>query len=175
MIHIAIAGPESSGKTTLCEALAAHFPDSKLISEYAREYLELHHPDGNYSIDDVRSMFTEQLSRWLESLESDTQFVIWDTDPTVYKIWVNEVYKEDWKEIKIAVDEMHPDILFLCKPDIPWEYDPLRQNPNDRDRLFEIFKVEYRKSNSDYVLILGNHEQRKMIALEAIEDFIANG
>jgi len=25
------------------------------------------------------------------------------------------------------------------------------------------------------VLILGNHEQRKMIALEAIEDFIANG
>jgi nicotinamide riboside kinase len=120
-------------------------------------------------------MFTEQLSRWLESLESDTQFVIWDTDPTVYKIWVNEVYKEDWKEIKIAVDEMHPDILFLCKPDIPWEYDPLRQNPNDRDRLFEIFKVEYRKSNSDYVLIMGNHEQRKMIALEAIEDFIANG
>ena len=36
---IIITGPESSGKTTLCNALSKHFnlPFSK---EYAREYLE---------------------------------------------------------------------------------------------------------------------------------------
>ncbi len=39
MLKIIITGPESSGKTTLCKALANHFtiPFSK---EYAREYLE---------------------------------------------------------------------------------------------------------------------------------------
>jgi nicotinamide riboside kinase len=174
MIHIAIAGPESSGKTTLCEELAAHYEGALLVSEFAREYLEQQKPDGNYSIDDVRIMFAEQLARWLQSLKSEAPLVIWDTDPMVYKIWVNEVYNEDWKEIKDAIDQLHPDILFLCKPDIPWEYDPLRQNPNDRDRLFEIFEKEYRKSNSDYVLISGEHSNRRMIALEYIDDALTN-
>jgi nicotinamide riboside kinase len=174
MIHIAIAGPESSGKTTLCEQLAAHYSGAVLVSEFAREYLEKYKPDGNYTIEDVRLMFSEQLSRWTKSLEEEAEIVIWDTDPMVYKIWVSEVYKENWKEIKIAVDEMHPDILFLCKPDIPWEYDPLRQNPNDRDRLFEIFKEEYRKSISDYIIISGDSEHRKMIAIECIDEVLTS-
>ena len=28
------------------------------------------------------------------------------------------------------------------KPDIPWESDPLRENPYDRIKLFEIYKME---------------------------------
>jgi nicotinamide riboside kinase len=119
-------------------------------------------------------MFLEQLRRWLDSLKGDAPLVIWDTDPMVYKIWVNEVYQEDWKEIKDAIDQLHPDILLLCKPDIPWEYDPLRQNPNDRDRLFEIFEKEYRISNSDYIVIHGDHENRRMIAFEYIDDALTN-
>jgi hypothetical protein len=28
----------------------------------------------------------------------------------------------------------------LCEPDIPWEYDPLRENEHDRYRLYDQYK-----------------------------------
>jgi nicotinamide riboside kinase len=36
---------------------------------------------------------------------------------------------------------------FLCKPDIPWEEDPLRENSENRDELFEIYLQELKKQN----------------------------
>ena len=38
---IVIIGPESTGKSTLCAALAAHY-HTEWVREYAREYLEEH-------------------------------------------------------------------------------------------------------------------------------------
>ena len=39
MKKIVIIGPESSGKSTLCEQLAAHY-NTQWVPEYAREFLE---------------------------------------------------------------------------------------------------------------------------------------
>jgi len=40
------------------------------------------------------------------------------------------------------LDAFTPDLVLLCTPDIPWEADALRENPQDRDRLFEIYQKE---------------------------------
>jgi nicotinamide riboside kinase len=32
------------------------------------------------------------------------------------------------------------DFTLLCSPDLPWVHDSLRENPNDRDRLFIKYK-----------------------------------
>lgn len=33
------------------------------------------------------------------------------------------------------------DHILLCKPDFPWERDEMRENPIDRDRLFEHYQT----------------------------------
>ena len=40
------------------------------------------------------------------------------------------------------------DLYLLCYPDIPWEPDPLRENPDNREELFEL----YLKTLKDYKL-----------------------
>ena len=55
---IVIIGPESTGKSTLCEGLAAHF-QSDWVPEYAREYL-LHH-GKQYQFTDLMTIARGQL------------------------------------------------------------------------------------------------------------------
>ena len=52
LIRIAVIGPESSGKSSLCEELARHY-QTIWIPEYAREYLN--NLQRKYTIDDVIS------------------------------------------------------------------------------------------------------------------------
>jgi nicotinamide riboside kinase len=58
LLKIIVTGPESSGKTTLCNALSKHFnlPFSK---EYAREYLNTLKRD--YNPDDLLKIAKGQL------------------------------------------------------------------------------------------------------------------
>ena len=56
---IVIIGPESTGKSTLCEQLAAHYK-TIWCAEYAREYLLEH--GTNYSFDDLLTIAKGQLS-----------------------------------------------------------------------------------------------------------------
>ena len=50
MIKIAITGPESSGKTTLCKSLSEHF-ETPYITEFSRTYLE--NKNASYKQDDL--------------------------------------------------------------------------------------------------------------------------
>src|SRR6185369_14130897 len=56
---IAIIGPESTGKSTLCELLAQHY-NTQWCPEFAREYLLTHGTD--YSYDDLLYIAKGQLA-----------------------------------------------------------------------------------------------------------------
>jgi len=58
VIKIVVIGPESTGKTTLCELLAKHF-HTQWCPEYAREYLLKH--GMNYSYDDLLYIAKQQV------------------------------------------------------------------------------------------------------------------
>ena len=57
--------------------------------------------------------------------------------------------------------EQKIDHYFLCKPDIPWEPDPLRENPEDRERLFKLYERGLLEIGA-YNVLSGNIEERKM-------------
>ena len=82
MHKIVITGPESSGKTTLCESLSKHFkiPYSK---EYAREYLQK--LNRNYTQDDLTKIAKGQLN-------FNKNHSLLDTDLITIKIWSNYKY-----------------------------------------------------------------------------------
>ena len=59
MKKIVVIGPESTGKSTLCELLANHF-QTKWVAEYAREYLLTNGKE--YTYDNLLTIAKEQLT-----------------------------------------------------------------------------------------------------------------
>ena len=59
LIKVAVIGPESTGKSTLCELLAQHY-NSQWCPEFAREYLLTHGTD--YTYDDLLYIAKGQLA-----------------------------------------------------------------------------------------------------------------
>ena len=67
-------------------------------------------------------------------------------------------------------EERHYDLWLLCKPDMPWQADPLRENPHDRDRLFGVYEGMLKWLEKPYVIMQGDREQRLADASKAIAD-----
>ena len=57
--RIVLIGPESTGKTILCEQLAKHY-HTVFVPEYARTYFEENNID-NYNTDDLEIIAKKQL------------------------------------------------------------------------------------------------------------------
>lgn len=152
---IALTGPESSGKTFLANWISKKY-GFHLIDEYSRTYLES--LALAYRLDDVIHMAQEQHQRIISCLENK---IVVDTESVVSKIWLEEKYQKsfDWIEDQIINEQF--DLYLLCSPDIPWEYDPLRENPHDRDRLFEIFKNVLNEKKLNYIIISGDEKNRQ--------------
>ena len=60
------------------------------------------------------------------------------------------------------------DLIFLCKPDIPWEPDPLREDENRRKFLFNLYQEELFLEDEDFIILEGNKENRFKKALEFV-------
>ena len=162
-MKIAITGPESSGKTTLTEKLAVKYNASS-VPEFARNYLL--ERNGIYNQHDLDTIAIGQVNS-LEAIK--TNFLICDTEMTVIKIWSEFKYKSCSETILNLYKQQKFDHYFLCYPDIPWEEDPLRENPNDREMLFDIYLNELKKNNLPFTVISGNLETRLKTCKEVIE------
>ena len=67
------------------------------------------------------------------------------------------------------------DLWLLCKPDLPWEPDPLRENPDDRERLFERYEELLDQLGKPYAVISGAGELRTLLAIGFVEGIVAEG
>lgn len=158
-LRIAFTGPESSGKTTLAVWLSS-FLELPYIAEYARTYLS---EKTAYRQEDLDLMAIKQVARWPKN-----GFVA-DTEMHVFEVWSKVKYAEVSPIIKQLSNAQHFDHYFLCAPDIPWEADPLRENPHDRLQLFEIYRNILEENNRRYTILAGSFENRQeQIKIEII-------
>lgn len=162
MIRIAITGPESSGKTTLTQALSEELNGTPFL-EFARAYLE--RLDRNYVQSDLNNICEGHLNQFRES---EDEFQLVDTDFIVLKIWSHLSFGSVSEEIQSAIASDYFDLHILCTPDIPWQYDPLREHPNQRDKLFEMYKKELFAASKLFIIVSGSLEERIKKSCEAI-------
>ena len=92
-----------------------------------------------------------------------------DTDMITIRIWSEEVFGRSAPELIALSEQRHYDHWLLCRPDIPWEPDPLRENPHDRDRLFAVYEVMLKKLGKPYTLVQGEQEQRMATAIKVVD------
>ncbi len=171
MKKIVITGPESAGKTQLTRKLADYY-HCNWIPEFARSYIES--LDRKYTYYDVEIIAQHQWSQYIETLIHNTEkapFIFFDTWLIITKIWFIEVYEKfpDW--IDSCIQKAEIDLFLLCKPDLPWEFDPVRENPHRREYLFERYKSEIETFGFNYQIISGIGHKRLDNAVMAIEAF----
>jgi NadR type nicotinamide-nucleotide adenylyltransferase len=168
MIKVVITGPESSGKTTLAKALAEHYL-APWVPEYARDYLN--HLNQPYQEEDLLEIARGQVERENEAAAEKLDLLICDTSLVVIKIWSKYRYGRCHPWILEQIEQRPVDLYLLCSPDIPWEPDPQRENPDDRDELFKLYKRALKDKPS--VVIRGNESERLKQAISEIEHLLS--
>ena len=192
---IAIIGPESTGKSTLCGQLAEHY-HTLWCPEFAREYLLEHGMD--YSYDDLltiakgqvtleekyiqlaigneqsaRASLTTHDSRLTTDNSHPTHHsaLFIDTEMYVMKVWCEFVFRKCHQYILDQISERKYDLYFLCNVDLPWTHDELREYPDieTRQKLYQIYKDIMTKQTVPWVEISGDSEKRFETAVRAVD------
>ena len=179
MFKIAITGPESTGKSTLAEKLAHHF-NTDFIPEYSRTYLE--NLEGQYTENDVVEIAKRQHQLIIEEEKKSPKILIADTEIIVCKIWVEYVFKHSNETIDNILKQQDFDLYLLCDIDLPWVYDPLRENPDleERKELFEIYRNTLEQMNVGtqhatsvpFEIVRGDDEERVRNAINIINKYL---
>lgn len=164
-VRIAIIGPESSGKSTLAAAIA-QAAGGALVLEAARSYLPaLNRP---YEQHDLITIARIQHDAEREAASAGQSLVVCDTDILTISIWSDERFGGVDDKLLELMRGTRYDRTFLCKPDMPWEPDPLRENPHDRDRLFDVYRDWLQREQRPYEVVIGPPEERLRRVLESI-------
>lgn len=178
---IVIIGPESTGKSTLCKNLAAHY-NSLWVPEYAREYLEkkgtkysyenlLDIAKGQIALEDQVSVTSVQMAAARSEPPSQLKPLFVDTDMYVMKVWCEFVFNKCHNWILNRIAERKYDLYLLCDVDLPWVQDALREYPdkNTRGKLYHFYKDLMVNQSRPWCNISGNYEQRFEKAVNFIE------
>lgn len=170
MFKIAITGPESTGKSTLSEKLAHHYK-TDFVPEYSRSYLE--NFVGQYTENDVVEIAKGQHNLILEEEKKSSKILIADTEIVVCKIWVEYVFKHSNKVIDEILKQQDFDLYLLCDIDLPWVYDPLRENPDidERKEIFEIYRNTLEQMKVPFEIVSGDNDERVNNAIKIIEKY----
>lgn len=169
--RIILLGPESTGKSYLSEQLAKHY-DAVWCQEYAREYLlQLDRP---YTADDLLIIAQKQVelaNKYIqEAVKKRAGAVFFDTDMHVMKVWSEVVFGSCHPWILEQLQKQEADYYLLCKPDIPWVKDELREYPEQemRDNLFSIYEEQLQQQSTAWTIIYGANELRLQHAIKAV-------
>ncbi len=171
-------GPESTGKSMLCEQLAKHF-NTIWCPEYAREYLNQN--GVKYGYDDLKKIAEGQLAiedYCVEEVNSklktqNSKLVFIDTNMYVMKVWYEYVFGKCGYFVLDEIAVRKYDLYLLCNIDLPWIEEPMREYPDEKPRieLYNIYKDLLINQTTQWVEISGDYNERFQKAVDAIEKF----
>jgi NadR type nicotinamide-nucleotide adenylyltransferase len=184
---VVVIGPESTGKSSLCEQLANHYK-TEWVKEYAREYLLTNGTEYNYdnlleiakgqfalekaAIQLVENKIKIRTENKTTSAANDLpEIVLIDTNMYVLKVWCEFVFEKCHPWILNQIVENSYDLYLLCDIDLPWVKDELREYPEVgiREKLYHHYKDLLINQSTPWVNISGNYQQRVEIAVNAID------
>jgi len=179
MKKIVAIGPESTGKSMLCEQLAKHY-DTVWVKEYAREYLlkNGNHYEYENLLDIAKGQIAEEEAGFNILNESNLKLqtinpkpIFIDTDMYVMKVWCEFVFDKCHHWILNRIAERKYDLYLLCNTDLPWVKDELREYPDleSRRKLYHYYKEALLNQPVPWVDISGNYDERLQKAIRAVE------
>jgi nicotinamide riboside kinase len=165
-MDVVLTGVESTGKSTLAEALAARL-GRPCVSEAARAYLALRR--GRYDEGDLLAIARRQWAwaRWARGP------AVLDTDLWTLVIWAYVRFGRVDPWLRAAAADQGPRCYLLCEPDLPWAADPLREHadPAARAALHRRYETTLATQPWPWVRLRGRGGDRLAAAEAALEDW----
>ena len=163
-----VIGPESTGKSTLCEQLASEYK-TDWVPEFARNYLlNLGRP---YNYEDLLVIAKGQLNAedHLAAL-TNAPLIFIDTDMYVMKVWCEFVFGKCHSFILNEIVCRRYDTYLLCNTDLPWVADELREYPDHKSRafLYQMYKDLMINQQTPWYEIKGDSNSRLNNSIEAV-------
>lgn len=167
VITVAVLGAESTGKTTLCRDLAAHF-DSLWVSEYMRTYLQAKWDEEQLTCtwDDLLPIAQGQialenkLAKQVTQTSNENRYLFCDTSLFELMVYSHWYYGDCPAALEQAALAHHYDLILLTEVDIPWVADDLRDSPHQRDEISAYFASQLSKHQKPFQRISGDRKER---------------
>ena len=154
--RVCVLGGESSGKTTLAAALAAHC-DTGWVAEYGRELWESQ--DGILHYDDLLNIGREQLKREAAAAAQARRWLFCDTSPLTTYFYCVEMFGRAEQELAQLAEHRY-DLVLLCAPDFPFIQDGTRRDGDFRARQHAWYRDELARRGIAYVDVSGSVDER---------------
>ena len=167
--RIALIGPESTGKTTLCPQLAEHYK-TVWVPEYARLFMTKLKREYNY--EDVIHCARVQMLTEDEMISQANHFLFCDTELINYKIWFEDKFNKVPEWLEEEIEKRKYDLYLLTSPDLPWIAENVRENPTRRKYFFDLYLQELEIRNFRFRIISGTGGSRLSLAINLIDSII---
>ena len=183
--RIVVLGAESTGTTTLANALGEHY-NTVVVPEVGRLIEERHRASGgggDASWDDQQFWLTSRAQDALEERMSEEAngVLICDTDSLATAVWykyymakdsgVSGAAHDDLLQAGVKQAEKHA-LYILTMPDIPFEQDPYNSRTGEHLREWhtEQFKTVLASDiDTPVLMVSGSREERLRSAIEAVD------
>jgi len=167
---VAVVGAECTGKTVLCQALAAEMP-GLWVPEYLREFVDRvgRAPLAEEQIAILAMQVEREAAATDAAKRDDIEWVACDSAPIATAIY-SEMYFEDRGLYEEATRHHSSYALTLFTDmDLPWEPDGLqRDGPEVRAEAHARIEAWLRASGAPFVLISGSGRARVSAAIAAL-------
>ncbi len=170
MLKVAVTGPESTGKSTISEKLAAHYGKC-WVPEYARSYVS--HLNAPYTLADIEAIAHGQLALEQQMVQQADTIIFADTDLLVLKIWSEHAFGHCPAWILDQLGKQNYNLYLLMGVDLPWEPDPQREHPHLRQFFYDWYKRELQQMGATFVEISGQGKNRYELARRCVDNLLS--
>lgn len=168
--RIVLTGPECSGKTTLAAGLAAEL-GAPWTPEAAREVAEA--TGGELSAATVEPIAGRSMALEDDALASRPAVLVRDTDLVSTVVYARHYYGAVPAWVEEEARARRADLYLLCRPDLPWTPDGVRDRPMHREALFEEFRAALIATGARVAEIHGTGPARLEAARAAVHAALA--
>lgn len=141
--RVAILGGESTGKTTLAQALAQEL-DTVWVPEYGRELWESR--NGRLEYSDMLHIAETQVAREEELARDAKKYLICDTTPLTTLLYSQFMFDRADPQLELLADRRYEHTLF-CAGDFEFVQDGTRQPIDFQRKQQSWYELELRRRN----------------------------
>jgi nicotinamide riboside kinase len=160
-LRVAVVGPESSGKTTLVQALGIRLAQAGVRVACVDEFARAYYADRPYlpTLSDIDAIAQRQCALE-DKAATDADIVLCDTSALTCRIWAEVAFGAASETVLRLCQDYRYGLILLAHPDIPWQADPLRSHPEERDYLFALYREALMQQGAEVAEVYGSHAQR---------------
>jgi NadR type nicotinamide-nucleotide adenylyltransferase len=173
--RVVLIGAESTGKTTLAEALAQQFA-TDWVPEYGREYwerkvagLRMDGPLPPWTSDEFVEIASGQQQREDRAARTANRVLLCDTNAFATGTWHERYLGRRSPEVDAIGRRDKVDLYLLAEPDFPFVQDGWRDGESIRDWMHGRFVEQLERSPTPLVRLKGTPQQRMDTASAAVE------